>query len=48
MQTLDLERFTKTHYVRKSIISIGIIAFFIAMIVAFIMSNRIESKVSSQ
>lgn len=48
MQLLNLEKFSKTHYVRKSIISVGIIAFFIAIIVAFFLSNKIESKVSAQ
>ena len=46
MQLSKRDKSSKTQYVRKSIISIGIIAFFIAIIIAFVMSNKMSSKVN--
>ena len=48
MQLSKRDKSSKTKYVRKSIISIGIIAFFIAIIIAFVMSNKMSSKVNVQ
>ena len=48
MQLLNKDKSNKTQYVRKSIISIGVIAFFIAAIIAFVMSNKMSSKVNVQ
>jgi len=48
MQLSKRDKSSKTQYVRKSIISIGIIAFFIAIIIAFVMSNKMSSKVNVQ
>ena len=48
MQLSKRDKSSKTQYVRKSIISIGIIAFFIAIIISFVMSNKMSSKVNVQ